>query len=55
MTVGPEQNFNDALTITYSFKLEFARGLAISGFQAGVLDADRVGAGMMGGYGGGFR
>lgn len=55
VTLGPEQNFNDALTIAYSFKLEFARGLAISGFQAGVLDADRVGAGVMGGYGGGFR
>ena len=55
VSVGPGQNDNDALSISYTFKLEFARGLTISGFRAGPLDNDRAGAGTMGGFGGGFR
>ncbi len=55
VTLKPEDRLDDALTISYSFKLEFARGSTLQGLHTEPETLPPGAGGMMGGVGGGFR
>jgi hypothetical protein len=55
VVVEPGQHGDDAQTITYEFKMEYARGLAIQGLSTGNESASAEAGVGMGGMGAGFR